>query len=574
MHRLQSIAALVLAFFCWSATSTAADAQIVRLVDRAPGASGVSKLIDGTIRRILPGHLPRQFISLEGAPPNPHLHLWIGFGLPDKQQGKVRFEVVMRRKSRAPRTIYEKVLDKTGWVETDVELGGDLEGAQLLFHKLVVEGPPAIYGYAAWGEPLLIPGTPTPATSVILVSIDTLRADQVGIYGNSKVVTPTLDALASSGVWYSNSYSASTWTYPSHAALLYGLYPASLPALESYTAIPPPPLPHNLPQVFRERGYVTAAFTGGGYMSDRWGFTTGFDSFYMFPQPAQTKGCTQDRFDGPVVFDRAEQWLGENAARPFFLFVHTYDVHDRCPVWPAGVGAYDRWPDPGPAGRQKLVDYYDSLVQRADALVAGLLDKLASLGLADRVVVAVTGDHGEGFWEHGFYGHGCAFAPHEELVRVPLIVKPAREVPHRGRIDAPVSAVDVAPTLLALADLEAPTSMQGYVLPGLGVKANERPDSAPIYVQCQEKLAVRVGARKLIAIGKPPRVSEQLYDLQKDPHEAENLIASDADQAAAMRGQADEYWKRGSSEAGNQNQHLDHLDEQTRERLRALGYME
>src|SRR5262249_45044224 len=154
-----------------------------------------------------------------------------------------------------------------------------------------------------------------------------------------------------------------------------------------------------------------------------------------------------------VVFDRAERWLRDNAARPFFLFLHTYDVHDRCPVWPAGIGGYEPWPDPGPAGRKKLVDYYDSLVERAGTLIAGLLDDLSSLGLSDRVVIAVTGDHGEGFWEHGYYGHGCVFTPYESLVRVPLIVRAGRDVPRRGRIDAPVSAVDVAPTLLALAGL-------------------------------------------------------------------------------------------------------------------------
>src|SRR5262249_42190386 len=153
-----------------------------------------------------------------------------------------------------------------------------------------------------------------------------------------------------------NAYSASGWTYPSHASLLHGLYPGSLPQVDK-----PAPRPPALSELFRRGGYLTAGFTGGGFMSVAWGFQTGFDTYYQFPGTGgRSEECAPDRFDGPAVFGGATRWLQENGRRPFFLFVHTYDAHDRCEIKPPGVVGFAPWPDPGPSGRERYSRYYDA----------------------------------------------------------------------------------------------------------------------------------------------------------------------------------------------------------------------
>lgn len=560
------------------AAQPAGSGQPVRFLDRYPASVQQGRVINGVWKRVLPAYRGRYVVALEVTPPKPSLRLSMGLSLKEEQRGTVRFEVVLHRGSANQWTLlHKRELDTTGWVDEEIDLSGtDLSGTELLLLKTLVAGPQEVFEQAVWGEPMLVARQPASANSVILISLDTLRADRVGVYGNTNVSTPTLDALARSGVWYANSYSASTWTFPSHASLLTGLYPTSAPSPDPSMPTPPPSAAQdglrqgaNLANIFRSSGYLTAAFTGGGYMSQVWGFPNGFDTYYMFPQPARMVGCPPNRFDGPPVFDRARRWLQQNAGRPFFLFVHTYDVHDRCEVRPAGTDRVPRWPDPGPLRRQKVMAYYDSLVERADTLVAGIMRELETLGLADRVVVAVTGDHGEAFWEHGEFGHGCDFKPYEELVRVPLIIRPVGQGRRRGRIDAPVSAVDVAPTLLALAGLPRPPFMQGHSLPGLGLE--DRPQSAPVFVGCGDNLAVRVGRHKLIASALPDS-TEELYDLETDAGERTNLITRDTPDAAQLRAFAREYWQRGSMDGGAQPHQLDEIDDATRERLKALGY--
>ena len=236
---------------------------------------------------------------------------------------------------------------------TNRSSGHELKGAQILFVKTLVTGARESVRDAVWGEPMLLSGAPPGRPSIVLVSIDTLRADHVGAYGYEKARTPTLDALARGAVWYANAYSASTWTYPSHAALLRGIYPSHLPPLErkdkgGLTAAQiREAMPTSIAQVLAAAGYRTAAFTGGGYVSSLWLFANGFDSYYAFQRPS-TARCSPDRFDGPEVFRRAGHRLRNNGHFPFFLFVHTYDAHDRCEVWPANLRPADSWPDPGP----------------------------------------------------------------------------------------------------------------------------------------------------------------------------------------------------------------------------------
>lgn len=544
------------------------------LVDQGQELNGGVRVIDGVSKRVMPPWRARIALPLRTIPPKPLLRFWMGL-LPTEEPARIRFTVSVRRGEAPPAAVYTRELSASGWEDGELDLADvELEGASLFFEKEVVAGRADQLAHAAWGNPTLLPRPPRRAMSVLLISLDTLRADHLGVDGYARAHTPTLDALARDNVWYARSYSASLWTYPSHASLLYGLYPASLPSpsvAAGYEADPSRPRPKPLPELFRDAGYVTAGFTGGGFLSDKWAFPVGFNTYFMFQQPStDTRTCDPKRFDGPLTFGKAREWLRRQGSNPFFLFVHTYDAHDRCPVWPKDLPWYEPFPDPGPAGRDRVIAYYDRLIARVDGLVGGLLEELETQELADRTIVVVTADHGEALWGHGAFGHGCALPPYDGVSRVPLIVR-APGVATRGRVDQVVSAVDVAPTLLALAGLPRPADMQGYPLPGLGLDG--RRDSLPVYVHCGDKLAVRLGDHKLITDRQSPS-SAALYNLERDAAETIDVMAEESRAGALLRQYAVEYWRRGAGDSSAQGGDTTDLGEATRERLRALGYLQ
>lgn len=543
----------------------------MRLVDQVAAASS-ARIIDGVWKRTLPWNGWQRF-PLREVPDRPRLRFSIGLAsLP--QGGRIRFDVRLRRPTGLPIALYSHELNAPGWVDEEIDLSSyDLKGADLVFGKTVLEGTRERLVAADWGEPTLVSGAAPKAPSVILISLDTLRADRVGVYGRKTARTPAIDALAARSVWYTNAYSASSWTFPSHASMLRSIYPVSLPDMGRPEGVPIAPASNTtLADRFRAGGYLTAGFTGGGFMSDAFGFTAGFDTYFMYQQPpAAAAGCAPGRFDGAQVFERATRWLRASARHPFFLFVHTYDAHDRCPVQPPGLTPYQLWPDPGPDGRQRVADYYDELVAKVDVLVARLLGEIDALGLGDQVVVALTSDHGDELWEHGTFGHSCAFTLYDPLIKVPLIIRTAGRAAKRGRIEQPVAGVDIAPTLLALAGLTPPAEMRGSLLPGLGLPP--RPESAPIYIHCGDQLAVRVGPHKLITSSKPGTV-DALFDLARDPDEKDNAIGKSKAVTELLQRHARQYWELGSATPGPGKQRLEQLDETTRERLRALGYAE
>ena len=303
----------------------------------------------------------------------------------------------------------------------------------------------------------------------------------------------------------------------------------------------------------------------------RWAFQVGFGTYFTFLQPQPTPGvCQPDRFDGPEVLHRGIAWLRSHADAPFFLFLHTYDVHDRCPVRPARLATYQPWEDPGPKGRLRLIQYYDKLVSQTDQRLGALYNEIERLGIADSTLVIVTSDHGEAFWEHNFFGHGCRWKPYEELVRVPLVLRAPHTVPGGKRIEEPVSILDLAPTILSLTGLPVPASMQGRPLPGLGLLRDR--ETRPIYVHCGDSLAVRSGAHKLITSGEG-KFPDEIYNVADDPAERTNLLGEDPTIDAELRSYAAAYWKIGASTDHDSIEPGD-LDEPTRQRLRALGYVD
>ena len=563
-------APLLLTCLTLSPVSATAPALPFHLVEHSPDPAA-AHIIDGVWMRTLVPFRGRNVVALDGAPAPGVLRFSLGV-LP-ALRGGAEFSIVFVAATGERTELYTRAVTDPGWYDDVVDLGDrDLAGARLVLRKrLLVDKQPPLVGGALWGEPVVVPRpAPRSSPSVILISVDTLRADAVGIHG-AQNRTPAIDALARAGVRFSNSYSASTWTYPSHAALLRGVNAGSLPERTPRMAVEPGTVKASLAQIFRSHGYGTAGFTGGGFLSLTWGFPAGFDRYFAFEQPEHGAACRPERFDGAEVFARAGRWLEANKARPFFLFVHTYDAHDRCPVTPRGLGPFAPWPDPGAAGRKKLIDYYASLIGDVDKLVASLLAQVEALGLAKDTIVVLTSDHGEAFWEHGFYGHGCLARPYDPVTRVPLILRGPGVGTPGAVVDQPVSAIDVAPTLLALSGLAVPPDMEGKLLPGVGLAA-ARTAQDPVFVQCGDNLAVRIGARKLITQRSGGR--DEIYDLDRDAKEEHNILGEDTDSDAALLGQAKRYWPGATAETALILKKEEKVDESTRERLRALGYVE
>jgi arylsulfatase A-like enzyme len=360
--------------------------------------------------------------------------------------------------------------------------------------------------------------------TVVLVTIDTLRADRLGAYGRSPSITPQLDALAARGVVFENAWTVAPLTVPAHATLLTGLLP---PKHGLRVNQPPAPLPapkdrqfFTLAETLRERGFATAAFVSASVLrSDATGFAAGFDAYDEPPRAAPGARHDAER-RGEDVVAGALAWTAERDG-PVFLWVHLFDPHAPYDA-PVGWGA-------GPA-HVADAQGYDGEVAYADHCVGLLLDGLAKSGRAD-AVIAVVSDHGEGLGEHGEASHGHLL--HEATLRVPLIfakpgLPPARRAP-------PVSVLDVFPTLLGLADQPVPPQVNGTPLFDRSAAATA---ARPIYAEslyswhaCRwaQQFALRRDDEKLVASG--PRT--MAFDLATDPRE-DRAKAPDEGQRGAL----------------------------------------
>jgi arylsulfatase A-like enzyme len=438
------------------------------------------------------------------------------------------------------------------------------------------------------------PPAPEPPAGVVLIVLDTLRADGLSAYGNPRPTSPAIDRLAQEGVLFEQVVSHAAWTLPGFIGLLTGRYPSEAVFGEGR-------LRASLVEPLRRAGFVTAAFTEGAYVSEHFGMDRGFEDFWEHPSKVRVPAAGgRDAEPGGVerTFAAAIAWLERNADARFFLMVHTYEPHipyrrrDFAEGLPPG-----RLPGPtyevGYAGairqgelrvgrteREYVRALYDGGVLASDAQVGRLLAALERLGVAERTVVALTSDHGEdlggrnprhlGLHQHQVY---------DDLLRVPLIVRdPRRDWPVR-RVSAQVRLVDVMPTLLELAGLDAPEALDGRSLVPLmeGRRDPQRLAFAELRTKGGHVAAVRTERRKLIENlpPRPRRVPQfEFYDLENDPGEHVNLAT---DSNARMRELAESL--RGQREAieaagGVDLDVNDDVDEETRRQLEALGYVE
>ncbi len=393
--------------------------------------------------------------------------------------------------------------------------------------------------------------------NVLLVTLDTVRADHVGAYGYAAATTPSLDRLAAEGVRFARAQAAAPLTLPSHATMLSGQLPPRHGLRQNGVPVAGGGLA-TLAGHLRGAGYRTGAFVGSFVLDRRFGLAAGFEHYddEVERDVAATAGLEAER-PGRVVVDRALAWLEARDERPFVVWVHLYDAH--APYEP-----------PEPHASAHPGRPYDGEIAAVDAEVGRLLVFLRREDLLERTVVAVAGDHGEALGEHGEPTHGVLL--YEASLQVPLLVA-APGLLRAGRVvEEPVGLVDLAPTLASL--VGHPWTVeggQGWDL-SAALLRGEEPPRADLYAETEYPTlfgwsglaSLRRGERKYIAAPRP-----ELYDLSRDPGEGTNLWRGgegEAELVARLQSFVEGVRSSPSPAATA-------LDAETRAKLESLGYV-
>jgi arylsulfatase A-like enzyme len=415
----------------------------------------------------------------------------------------------------------------------------------------------------------------------VLISLDTLRADRVGAYGYPLPVTPNLDRFAAEGTLMEHATALANWTTPSHATMLTGLYPcahgfrATVRALGKSHRFPAGV--RTLADLLRERGYRTVAFTEDAFV-DRIPFQQGFGRFEANRGlDGQTPGLAEG------TFGHAAAWLAENADVPFFLFVHTYQVHgpytppaDELARIPTPLPLPPHGVPPAAKGADDAVAY-TAEVAYTDRVVGTFLDVLERLGLGSSTIVIITADHGEAFGEHGIFGHGIGLW--EEEMRIPLLWRAPGRVAAGRRLDTLATLADVVPTVLALLGQPVPPAMQGVSLAPLLDPAvvPRRMGARVIPLEGLAHRGLRGPGWKVISLAKPRARIKRFLSLAGDPEEKHPVVTQPKFIAGAQR------WVQRSCERAQgllgmtgepTTPESVPIDPEQERKLRALGYVE
>jgi len=432
-------------------------------------------------------------------------------------------------------------------------------------YALALAAVVVVLAFGAWmgarrtGFSLGLVGAAAKPRNVLIVSIDTLRADHVGAYGYAGARTPTLDALAKRGLRFAQASTVTPLTLPAHSSLLTGTFPARHGVRDNggfYLADEN----ETLAETLKSRGYRTGAFVASFVLDSRWGLAQGFDEYFDDFDLSSSASAALDEIQRPAepVVDRVMQWLGRDVAQPFFAWVHLYDPHTPYAAPEAFRNAFS----------PSITGAYDAEIAYADYEIGRLLAHLSTLGQLERTLVVVLGDHGEALGEHEEPTHG--FFLYDEVLHIPLIIAgpgvTKRVVPDQVRI------VDVMPTVLDLLGVPIPPRVQGATLvpamrgEPLDLVAFAETWFPRYHYGWSELMAIRDGRYKFILAPK-----RELYDVVADPHEQHDLSKDEAARATAAERALRKMLDGVSAAAALPGPQR--IDPQVGERLRALGYV-
>ncbi len=450
-------------------------------------------------------------------------------------------------------------------------------------------------GFAFWSNPILYQARDKAIDipNVILISLDTLRADHLGCYGYQRDTSPHIDALAEEAALFERTYAQSSWTLPSHMSMLFSLNTASHQVYFNDQKID-----GSLPSLathLRKKGYITHGITGGGYVSGIYGFDKDFD-WYEEPVTGSTAQNGQDEVK--QLWGKTAAWMDRHSNKPFFLFLHTFQIHGPY----ASPEPYNRmylekdaaWNNirlvdflnengddyPFTAEEQaNIMGLYDGEIRYTDDfLIRQLTSKLRELGIYDNTLIVLTSDHGEEFNDHGGWLHGRNL--YDELLRVPLIFKFPKSA-HKGqRVDSLCRIIDILPTVLEMVGIPfEPDSVEGRSLMDF-LSGNEKNDRQFISdlahknvpEPCPALIATNSNNLKFIIKKSADGIKDiETYDMRRDPREKNNIFL----RTQKLRDQVirflDAYYEERAKLVRRQERIS--INKELEEKLKALGYL-
>ncbi|KPK53251.1 MAG: hypothetical protein AMJ63_06995 [Myxococcales bacterium SG8_38_1] len=517
----------------------------------------------------------------------------LGFGVGVEGEGEVPFTIEVSADGE-PSVAVLTGIATSAWSDQKADLSRF--AGQTVRMDLRAEGQGA--GRLAWNSPrLLVPERAErsldPAKNVVLLVVDTLRADKLRPFNpDTRVETPSVDRFASEGVVFELAQSAENWTKPAVASILTGLHPQTHQQKTGDAALPGSAV--LLSEHLKDNGFATGSFIANGYVSDRFGFDQGWDDYTNYIREG---GSTEAK----DVFDAAGNWIEAHKDERFFAYIQTIDPH--VPYDPPGEfvrmydpSEYDGQVRPRMTGdllekakrnppavvfdgrdRQRIAALHDGEITQHDRFFGAFLERLSALGLSDDTLVVVTSDHGEEFNDHGSWGHGHSV--YQELLHVPLMFRLPKRLPPGTKVGNAVSTLDISSTVTELLGVPAMAHNEGHTLVGLMLgESPARPTVAFSDFQ-DDRRVITTGRWKLILRG---NLTSTMFDLLKDPQELVELDASAFPigrrhsrmllgqfLGASNRGD----WLSAEQKGGTQLQREDaEMDDTIRDQLRALGY--
>jgi len=402
-------------------------------------------------------------------------------------------------------------------------------------------------------------GAPADAAgmNLLVITLDTTRADALGLYGNKDNVTPEIDRLGRTGIVFEECYTPAPLTLPAHCSLFTGRYPIAHQVRNNGTYVLADS-ERTMARVLKERGYETAAVVASFTLAAKFGLAQGFDAYDEDFESGRSILNFTAEIPADKVYEKFTRWLGRRTAQKFFCWLHFYDAHS--PYVPHGPAA-------GGASSWSL---YEGEVRFVDSYVGRIVQTLKDAGLYENTLIVIVGDHGEAFGEHKERGHGIFC--YDESLRVPLILHNPKLFKQPRTAAGRVSLVDVMPSLLELFRMKTPAGVQGRSF--WAVLEGREKGRREIYFESlfgQEEFnwapltGLIDGPRKYISLPEP-----ELYDLDADPGEARNLLAGEEAAAHAIDAKLADFVRRTAATKGASRRELSPSDV---ERLKSLGYI-